>query len=302
MVSIHESSTKELKETKMKNYLQNINSKYILKQIMENLQYRRSLEIIKYNKGIRNRLNKTVEYYKDCMEYYSSIKINIIPKKEKIEHNERFINISKEEDKKYYHIFFNDCKEEIKRKYLNENDKVDKITIIIDYQMKSLYGLFHSCECIESITFLKFLRTTINDMSYMFYGCSSLKEINFTNFNTNNVKSMRSMFNVCSSLKELNHSNFNTHYVTDMGFMFKDCSSLKELNISNFNMDDVDDLSYMFCGCTSLKKLECPSSVNPYRNMDMHAMFGQCPFELKEAMKYKYPYIKDEAFVKIYHS
>ena len=54
----------------------------------------------------------------------------------------------------YYHIYFNDNKEEIKRNYLNENDNVSKIKIIIDYQVKSFMYLFEDCKCIEYICFI----------------------------------------------------------------------------------------------------------------------------------------------------
>ena len=49
-----------------------------------------------------------------------------------------------ENDKKYYHIYFNGNKEEIKRNYLNENENVSKLKIIIDYQVKSFKKLFYS--------------------------------------------------------------------------------------------------------------------------------------------------------------
>ena len=80
----------------------------------------------------------------------------------------KFINI-KEKDKEYYHIYFNDNKEkEIKRKNLNEDDKVTKINIIIDYQVTSFSYLFSDCKSIESINFKKFYRNNIIDM----HGCS----------------------------------------------------------------------------------------------------------------------------------
>ena len=82
-----------------------------------------------------------------------------------------------EEDEKYFHIYFNDNEtKEIENIYLNIDDNVSKISIIIDYQIKSFSKLFHNCECIESIKFKKFYRNNVTDMRYMFYGCSSLKE------------------------------------------------------------------------------------------------------------------------------
>ena len=108
-----------------------------------------------------------------------------------------FINIE-DEDKKYYHIYFNDNKkEEIKRWFLNENDNVSKIHIIIDFQVTSFSNLFNNCKSIESINFKKFYRNNITNMSHMFYGCSSLKELNLNNFNTNNVTDMYHMFSGC---------------------------------------------------------------------------------------------------------
>ena len=86
--------------------------------------------------------------------------------------------------------------------YIEEEDNVTKIKIIIDYQAKSFYKLFYWCKCIESITFKKFYRNNITDISRMFSYCSSLKELNLNNFNTNNVTDMSDMFSGCSSLKE----------------------------------------------------------------------------------------------------
>ena len=101
------------------------------------------------------------------------------------------------ENEIYYHIYFNDNKEEIKRNYLDDN--VSKIKIIIDYQVKSLENLFYRCKCIEYIYFKKFYRKNINNMEDMFLECSSLKELNLSNFNTNNITNMRFMFHGCSS-------------------------------------------------------------------------------------------------------
>ena len=109
----------------------------------------------------------------------------------------KFISIN-EEDKKYFHIYFNDNKEETKKTELNEEDKISKINIIIDYQIESFSELFFDCKCIEYINFKKFYRNNVTDMSSMFYKCSSLKELNLSNFNTNNVTNMFGMFSKCS--------------------------------------------------------------------------------------------------------
>ena len=179
------------------------------------------------------------------------IEIEIIPM---INIYGKFINIQKGEET-FYHIYFNNNKDnEINRTALKDGDKVSKINIVINHQVKLFCELFYSCYCIESINFKKFYRNNINDMNGMFWGCSSLKKINLSNFNTFNVTDMGSMFCNCSSLKELNLSNFDTNNVTNMSHMFCGCSSLKELNLSNFNTNKVEDIRYMFSDCSSLKK------------------------------------------------
>ena len=185
---------------------------------------RKNLKLLNIIKRYKIDANLDANDYKEFSKAYSSIEIEIMPTKGKYG---RFININ-ENDKLYYHIYFNDNKEEIKNKYkIDEEDKITKIKIIIDYQVKSFKELFSGCECVESINFKKFYRNNITDMSYMFAGCSSLKELNLNNFNTDNVTNMSFMFDGCSSLKELNLNNFNTNSVTDMKSMFFECSSLK---------------------------------------------------------------------------
>ena len=210
----------ESNKIESKDIFKNLKNDYFLQKLFHNLLKKKSLDIIKYNKKIKERINISIKDYKEYSEIYSSIEIEIKPVNNKFGN---FINMN-ENDKKYYHIYFNDNKEEIKRNYLNENENVTKLKIIIDFQVKSFYELFYNCECIEYIYFNKFYRNNINNMESMFYGCSSLKELNLSNFNTNNVTDMRCMFDGCSSLEELNLSNFNTNNVTNMAYMFDGCS------------------------------------------------------------------------------
>ena len=127
---------KEKKESK--NMFKNLKSDYFLQLLFNNLLKKKSLEIIKYNKELKNRINISIKDYKEYSEMYSSIEIEIKPVNNKYV---KFINIDGGYEK-YYHIYFNDNKEEIKRNYLNENDNVSKIKIIIDYQVKSFKELF----------------------------------------------------------------------------------------------------------------------------------------------------------------
>ena len=169
-------------KTEAKGVFKNLKSDYFLRKLFYNLLKKKSLDIIKYNNNIKERMNISIKDYKEYSEIYSSIEIEIKPVNDKYGEYGEFININKENEK-YYHIYFNDNKEEIKRNYLNENDNVSKFKIIIDYQVKSFEKLFYNCECIEYIYFKKFYRNNIDNMECMFDGCSSLKELNLSNFN-----------------------------------------------------------------------------------------------------------------------
>ena len=114
---------------------------------------RKYLETIRYNKSIQKRINININHYKAYFETKTSIELDIIPKKGEYG---KFININ-EEDKKFIHIYFNDNKnKEIENTSFNRNDNVSKISIIIDYQIKSFSRLFYYCKCIEFIEFKKF--------------------------------------------------------------------------------------------------------------------------------------------------
>ena len=128
------------------NQLRNVKSDYFIQKFFGYMTERKSLEAIRYNKSIQKRMYININHYKDFSETKTSIELDIIPMKGKCD---KFINI-KEEDKKYFHIYFNDNKkEEIKKTSLNEDDNVSKISIIIDYQIKLFSKLFADCECIE---------------------------------------------------------------------------------------------------------------------------------------------------------
>ena len=174
------------------NHLKNVKSDFILKKFFGYMTERKSLEAVRYNKSIQKRLNININHYKAYSEEYSSIELDIIPKKGEYG---KFINIKKE-DKKFIHIYFNDNKKNENTSF-NRNDNVSKISIIIDYQIKSFSKLFYYYGYIESIKFKKFFRNNVTNMSWMFSGCSSLKELNLNNFNTNNVTNMSGMFSGC---------------------------------------------------------------------------------------------------------
>ena len=165
--------------------LKKLKSDYFIQKFFDYIYKRKSLEIIKCNKSMQKRMNININNYKEYSEIYSSIEIEIIPIKNKYG---KFINIPSK-DRVYYYIYFNNNKYEINKRndnYIDENEEIKIIKIIIDYQIKSFEDLFNGCGCIESINFKKFYRNNITDMSSMFYDCS-VNELNLSNFNTNKV-------------------------------------------------------------------------------------------------------------------
>ena len=143
---------KKANQIKNKDFFGEVKSKYILQKIFVCLRKKKKLDIIKHNKNIKKRININIDDYKEYSELFSSIIIEIIPNAKECG---QFINIKKG-DEKYYHIFFNDNKKEIKKIEYNKEDKVSKINIIIDYQIKSFKELFSYCECIKSINYKKY--------------------------------------------------------------------------------------------------------------------------------------------------
>ena len=116
-------STSELSKEKTvsnkiesKDIFKNLKNDYFLQKLFHILLKKKSLDIIKYNKKIKERINISIKDYKEYSEIYSSIEIEIKPVNNKFGN---FINMN-ENDKKYYHIYFTDNKEEIKRNYLKK--------------------------------------------------------------------------------------------------------------------------------------------------------------------------------------
>ena len=88
------------------NQLRNLKSDYFIQKFFGYMSERKYLETIRYNKSIQKRINININHYKAYSETKTSIELDIIPMKGKYG---KFININ-EEDKKYFHIYFNDNK------------------------------------------------------------------------------------------------------------------------------------------------------------------------------------------------
>ena len=148
---------KKIEHAKIKDYLDELKSDYFLQKIIDNIPKKKYLEIMKYNKKLQKRTKLTFNDYKEFSQLYSSIEIEL-----KISDNKygKFINI-KDKEKEYYKIYFNNSNEDMKRNYLNQNEKVKIIKIIISHQVKSFKELFRECKYIYSIKFKKYIRTIL---------------------------------------------------------------------------------------------------------------------------------------------
>ena len=100
--SINISKENNKENEKLNPILENINCKYILSKIYENMTKKKKLEIVKYKKKIQNLIDLSVKDYKEYSETFTPIEIEIIPTKGKYG---KYININ-EKYKLYYHIIF----------------------------------------------------------------------------------------------------------------------------------------------------------------------------------------------------
>ena len=147
----------KINQIKTINKLINIKNDFFLEKVFNNLKKRKLFEILKYNQNIKTRININTNDYKEFCENYSSIEIEIKLVDDKYG---KFINFKKENEI-YYHIYFDNNKQEIKRNYINQNEKINIIKILINYQINSLEELFYNCAFIETIYFKKFFRNNI---------------------------------------------------------------------------------------------------------------------------------------------
>ena len=115
--------------------LENINSKFILKKIFNNLSEKQFLKIINYNKNIQNKLGLSINNYID----FTKIIIEIIPVKNYSDNQIKLINTPNEKDKSFFHLYLNENENELNKNILTKNEinKIDKIKIIIDNKIFS---------------------------------------------------------------------------------------------------------------------------------------------------------------------
>ena len=87
-------SSNELSKEKTgsKNIFRKLKSDYFLQKLFNILLKNKSLDIIKYNKNIKDRIKISIKDYKEYSEIYSLIELEIKPVKNNYD---KFININK---------------------------------------------------------------------------------------------------------------------------------------------------------------------------------------------------------------
>ena len=262
--------------TKCKLLLIEIKSKYIIKKVFENLKTKKFLQIIKYNNRISKKIDISLKdsFKKFWIDNQIEIELNIIENPEYDEDKKNFINYEKE-DEPYIHIHLNNDKKETKRNYINKNEALSTVKIILDLKFKKFLKLFCDCKIIKKIQFIKFKRDDIINMSEMFSGCENLTDLDLSNFNTDNVTDMEGMFSWSTKLTYLDLGKFNTKNVTNTRELFWGCWSLKNINLSSFNTDNIKNMKKMFDGCSSLIELDL-KNFNTINVINMEEMFFDC--------------------------
>ena len=240
-------------------------------KIKELLTKQRRMGLFFYNKRFQKIFDLSIT---DYISYYNRVIIELTPLTELKEGENIFINY-KEENKNYYHIYFNDSYIEVNKRTIKNDENVKKIKVVIDHNINNFSGLFSYCDCLKGIKVIKCEGTHIVNLNSMFKGCKSLIDLDVIKLKTDNVKTMKDMFFNCSSLKKLDLSNFITKNVCSMFYMFCGCSSLIYLNIDNFNTSNVKNMASMFAGCSSLTDINV-SNFNTSNVINMNFMFEDC--------------------------
>ena len=124
-----------------------IRSRYIMNKILNILDEKKKLKMVKYSKRIRFKMGLSYINYNDHAQTFSTIELEL-----HLTENSygKFINME-EGKEKYYHIFFGKIyinekgkkyksisynEKEAKKDYIDENEQVDVIKIIIDHQIE----------------------------------------------------------------------------------------------------------------------------------------------------------------------
>ena len=193
-----------------------------MKKIFKFIGKKSAYNIIRYNKEIQNKCEINKDSYNTV---FNKIVVEIVPCYSE-DKNNIFIDYNINNHIEITYIDSNNVKHDLKRNFIMKDDHIKIIKIKINTNYISINKIFRKCEGIKEITFKKFYRNDITDLSSMFQGNICLKKINFSKFKTDRCNNMSYMFSDCVNLKYLDLRIFNTINVNNMKGMFCNCSKL----------------------------------------------------------------------------
>ena len=141
------------------------------------------------------------------------------------------------------------------------NLKSINLSLFDTKNVNNIGAIFQLCSSLTNIDLSSFNTENVINMSCMFNSCSNLTKLDLSTLNTTKVTDMSSMFGRCSNLVNIDLSLFNTEKVNDMNGMFNMCTNLTNINLSSFNIEKVNDMKGMFFGCSSLKNIDLSSFI-----------------------------------------
>jgi len=275
-----------------------IKSNFILKRVFTNLQTKKKLDICKYNKRIKGKVNIDIEDYIDRSRTIITFTvendkyfIKQVPLFNIIISNDiynQFIAIKKNIGEKYakeylkqytkdYNLYLNNKKIEfeVRPRILTIREK-DKNC----YMHFSHYPVIF-CKysiCIGESKFRLKINRNIHNLTALFANCN--RTINFQVENSkDNLTNLNAMFYGCKKVQYFDLKNLNTTNVRSFSDMFCQNKNITYLNISNFNTGHAITVRRMFGSCSSLKILHLNNLVIT-NNMDTDLIVSSC-YELE---------------------
>ena len=243
-----------------------VKCKYIICRIFSNMNLIRKCNILAYNYQLLKITDTTPKQSRTIP--ITKIELNI-----NNNFNHKFINMKYNES--LYYIYFDNSVEVHHIDTYKYGEVLKKITIYINYKVRSLAKLFQNCVCIDNVSFERMQNPDYEDFNSMFHGCINLKSIKFNSINTINVKNMSAMFFECNNLKNIDLSLFDTNNVLYMNYMFAECKALQILDLSNISMKNLIEANHMFYKCSALKNIIF-SNITTKKLQYMAHMFHGC--------------------------
>ena len=118
--------------------MKGIKNEFFIRAVLSYVPKTRLLKLVNHNKHLQAIMKVTIADYEKIFKQIK-IELKLVDNLSQIVEKERIWNrlvkfkfINRIEDKSFYHIYFGESKKEIDRDYIIKEDKLSKITILID--------------------------------------------------------------------------------------------------------------------------------------------------------------------------